>query len=303
MCIFSGVAFSQSVSRDSSIPTKVKQTGAFDSGPFFVTYEDMLIIDLDQLNDETGEELYKFRKWLHVKDRQWKEVSTNELSTLNLKEGLVFQAIDFRSGIKKTFKLGKKVWLAMIGNDFHEESSPTSSFYRTFYISLRPSKEGIKHPGEPNGDEITGIAYSGKVYELKPSKECNVMKLNASSALRPATDDESKLYLSLLEEAVPKETIFTEDFSFDSVVLKSMVYSVKDQRVDAELFLRNNDGMFKRLELPVNGYKTYRDYRFSQFISGADLTVLKMKQRTYELFILQKGIKTVIPLQFYAGGD
>src|SRR5690606_33313487 len=104
------------------------------------------------------------------KHTDWETVDTSDLGSLGIKEGEVIQYIDFNTGEKKEYTFKSKTHLALIENGFYKPDRPSSIPNRTFYILLNDSKESAEHPGNKNGDDITGFAYRGTDLRLKATK-------------------------------------------------------------------------------------------------------------------------------------
>lgn len=293
MFIFSALSLASGVViEDNPIagqPKIVKRTGEFDNGgPFFLLSNGMLIINFEQLNDHDGKRFSEIRsKWLHKKSSKWKTVKIEELSPLGLKERMKFKYIEWgKDGIKE-YTLKSNIHLAMIGDDFYD-GSPTSLFYRTFYIVLNDSIEGINHPEFANGDKINGIAYTGEEFKLKSSKEVNGRELFSFPTVTPGNKPAlEKFYSNLQKTKTAGDKISIRDLSFDQTKLffiGKKLNTYNDEVDDTRVILQDSKNVFKDLSFLSNDHLGH--IRISNFIEGADLTLLIGSESMHSCFKL-----------------
>lgn len=218
-------------------------------GPFFLVSNGMLILNFDQLNDPDGKALYGYRKWLHFKsDKVWRKVETRSLEALGVREGMKFQIVEWKNKSKREYTQKNFVHIAMVGNDFYEGQAD-QSFFRTFYIVLNDTTEGITRPETSSDDKVTGIAYSGSEFALKASGAVEPKNVNPTApSLQKGLEDGVQFYFKNLATKVSPDNIEVTDLSFDDkklYFLKSKISDKPEKWGEHKLLLKRTDGNFQ----------------------------------------------------------
>jgi hypothetical protein len=150
-----GLQLKKTIKRDPELPSE-----------FFAMTKGALVLGV-RYCEESLKEGSHFQTWLKDKTVFWRTEPVEKLASLGLKKGDVIQYLDFESNTVRQYVIKEKVNLVMI--DYEERSQTDEEPYRTFHLWPNDVIDESDYPGNSDSDYVTGIAYKGSEYKLRPN--------------------------------------------------------------------------------------------------------------------------------------
>jgi hypothetical protein len=108
-----------------------------------------------------------FQAWLKDRSVIRRTEPVEKLASLGIKKGDVIQYLNFETNRVDQYEIKDKVNLIM--NDYENPEQGDPGHYRTFHLWLNDIPEKHDFPDSTEYEQVTGIAYKGSVYKLKPN--------------------------------------------------------------------------------------------------------------------------------------